>query len=103
MLALWRARGNISSHGINAVVDDVKEHLLQLMRVTDNCGNMRLKFAMQPYVPDLHVIVAQQQRLLEHLDDIELLFVRLPLTCERKQVLDNTMRALTLLENFVHI
>ena len=72
------------------------------MRIGGDRRNFSLDVALHFDVVDLEVVVAQRQSLVEHLANIDLLFLRLALAGEGQQVLHHAVSALRLLEEFAY-
>ena len=67
-------------HGVERIVDDVQENLFELMRIASDGRHPGLKVALQCDAAHFHVVVTQEQCLFQHLDNIELVLLRLALT-----------------------
>ena len=85
-------------NGIDGIVDDVQENLLDLMRVGDDHRRLGGQVAVDIDVVDLEIVVAQGQGFVEHFADVDFVALRLALAREGKQVLHYAVRALRLLE-----
>src|SRR5579864_5795626 len=83
---------------VDSVIDDVQEHLLQLMRIGSHRRNLGRSLALEQNIVDLEVVVTQGKGLVYDLAQVDFLFLRRALPGKRQQVLDNAMCALSLLE-----
>ena len=67
---------------IHSVVDDVQEDLLDLVGIGNHRRQFARRFPLHADVIDLQIVVAQRQRLVEHLPQIDFIPLRLPLPRE---------------------
>ena len=85
-------------HGVDGIIDDVEEYLLELMRVGGHGRKVGVNLLLQLYVIYPQIVVTQREGFLENFANVYLLFLRLALPGKRKQVLHYPMRPLSLLE-----
>ena len=90
-------------HGIEGVVGNVQEDLLELMRIGHHRGQVVGNVAFQRDIVDLQIVFAQREGLLQHLAQVHFLLLRLALARKREQILHHPVRPLRLLEQFAHI
>src|SRR5689334_13325234 len=82
----WSTRG---LHGIIRVVQDIEKYLLQLMRITDQIRQARIKFLYDLHAMIGEVIRAQRDCLAQNVIDLQRLALRRTLASKAQQVLHN--------------
>jgi len=75
-------------NGVDRIVNNVQEHLLELVRVRDNQSWFGRQLKLDPNVVDLEVVVAQGQRFLKHFADVDFSPILRALAGERRRLGD---------------
>src|SRR5271154_1399276 len=88
---------------IHRVVQNVQKNLLELVEVATCAREVRIEFAMNLDVVQLHVVFAQDQRVVENLVELNRRALRLVLARKAEEILDDMMRALSLLVELFEI
>src|SRR5581483_2800903 len=88
---------------IHGIIDDIEKYLLDLMPIRHHHRRFRRSFQRYLDVMALQSVVAQRQRLDQHLPNSDFITLRLALPGKRKQVLHHTVSTLSLLEQLAHV
>src|SRR6266702_6992233 len=107
---LVAASGNLQTrplyrlpHGVIRVVQDVKKHLLQLLRISDDKRQMLMKLLCYCHAAAMKIVSSQLNGPFQNHIQLHRLTLRRHLAGEAEKVLDNLLGSLRLLQNHAQV